>query len=46
MTADEYLYSILRREAVDNSPTSPIRTVVQPMLNEWVGFYLRSMKLA
>jgi hypothetical protein len=46
MTADQYLYSILAREAVDNSATSPVRGVqamLQPRLNEWAGRYLRAV---
>jgi Nucleotidyltransferase domain len=46
MTADEYLYSILHREAVDTSATSPIRgvqAVLQPILNEWGGSQLRNV---
>jgi uncharacterized protein (UPF0297 family) len=46
MTADEYLYAILRREAVDTSATSPVRgvqAVLQPLLNEWGGIYLRTV---
>jgi hypothetical protein len=47
MTADEYLYAILRREAVDTSATSPVRdvqTVLRPALNEWAGRQLRSVQ--
>src|SRR5271156_6496334 len=46
MTADEYLYAILRREAVDTSVTSPVRdvqTILQPVLNEWAGQQLRAV---
>jgi hypothetical protein len=40
MTADEYLTGILRREAVDTGPTSPVLgvlTTVRPVLNVWAG---------
>ncbi|MBN8658768.1 MAG: nucleotidyltransferase [Candidatus Obscuribacter phosphatis] len=40
MTADEYLYQILRREAVDTSSTSPVRSVqsiIQPTIQRWAG---------
>ena len=46
MTADEYLYAILRREAVDTSATSPVRgvqAILQPILNEWGGMQLRAV---
>jgi hypothetical protein len=46
MTADEYLNSILRREAVDTSLTSPVRAVqgvLRPILNEWAGSQLQSV---
>jgi hypothetical protein len=46
MTADEYLYAILRRDAVDTSATSPVRgvqAVLQPVLNEWGGLQLRAV---
>ena len=46
MTADEYLYTILRREAVDTSATSPVRgvqAVLQPLINQWAGSYLRTV---
>ena len=40
MTADEYLDSILRREAVDTGLHSPVRgcqTLLMPHLREWAG---------
>jgi hypothetical protein len=43
MTADEYLQSILAREAVDSGPSSPVRSVqaqVEPAIREWAGEYL------
>lgn len=43
MTADEYLYSILAREAVDSGPFSPVRGVqaqVEPAIREWASTYL------
>lgn len=46
MTADEYLALILRREAVDTSITSPIRSVlyaVQPLIQRWAGSQLDSI---
>jgi hypothetical protein len=46
MTADEYLKNILLREAVDLSPTSPVRQVqntLYPMLAEWAGAMLRGV---
>ena len=47
MSADEYLYSILAREAVDNGPNSPVRRVVgtlTPLLQQWGGRFLRSVQ--
>jgi tRNA nucleotidyltransferase (CCA-adding enzyme) len=47
MTADSCLQTILAREAVDTSLTSPVRGVqaaLQPMLNEWAGSQLRSVQ--
>ena len=44
MSADTYLQTILAREAVDTSATSPVRSVqttLQPLLNEWAGAQLR-----
>jgi hypothetical protein len=44
MSADIYLQTILVREAVDTSASSPVRgvqTIVQPVLNEWAGSQLR-----
>jgi hypothetical protein len=44
MNADQYLQNMLSREAIDTSPTSPIRSVqgtLQPMLNQWGGTYIR-----
>jgi predicted nucleotidyltransferase len=46
MTADQYLQSILAREAVDVSSTSPIRqvqTTLYPLLSEWAGVKLRAV---
>jgi tRNA nucleotidyltransferase (CCA-adding enzyme) len=46
MTADEYLQSILAREAVDISPTSRVRQVqktLHPLLSEWAGTMLRGV---
>ncbi|MGN6150340.1 MAG: nucleotidyltransferase [Rhizomicrobium sp.] len=44
MTADQYLYAILVREAVDTGPLSPVRRVqaaIMPLLNQWSNGYLR-----
>ena len=46
MSADSYLQTILAREAVDTSPTSPVRSAqatLQPVLNEWAGNQLRNV---
>lgn len=46
MSADTYLQTILAREAVNTSATSPVRavqTVLQPTLNEWAGTQLRAV---
>ena len=46
MSADTYLQTILAREAVDTSATSPVRGVqatLQPILNEWAGTQLRTV---
>src|ERR1700691_3764391 len=46
MTADEYLKIILLREAVDVSPTSPVRQVqntLSPLLTGWAGAMLRAV---
>jgi hypothetical protein len=46
MTADEYLIGILRREAVDTGPTSPVHAVhatLRPVLNAWAGNFLSSL---
>ena len=46
MTADEYLYSILKREAVDTGPFAPARgcqTLLLPHLREWAGGQLVSV---
>jgi hypothetical protein len=46
MTGDEYLYNILRREAVDTSASSPVRTVqatLMPVIGQWAGSYLVSV---
>lgn len=40
MTADQYLQTILQREAVDTGPFSPVRGVqaqLQPIIAEWAG---------
>lgn len=44
MTADQYLQSILVRQAVDTSSTSPVRQVqaaLYPLLSHWAGNKLR-----
>lgn len=46
MTSDEYLWSLLAREAVDVSSTSPVRQVqgtLYPLLAEWAGNKLRGI---
>jgi tRNA nucleotidyltransferase (CCA-adding enzyme) len=46
MTADQYLQNILAREAVDTSAGSLVRgvqAVLQPVLAEWAGKWLRSV---
>jgi hypothetical protein len=46
MTADEYLIEILRREAVDIGPNSPVlavQTTLRPVLNAWAGNLLSSV---
>jgi hypothetical protein len=46
MTADEYLQSILAREAVDTGPFSPVRGVqalLQPAIQEWAGNQLSAV---
>ena len=46
MTADEYLQTILQREAVDTGIYSPVRGVqsqLQPAIQEWAGGYLLSV---
>jgi Nucleotidyltransferase domain len=46
MSADTYLQTILARESVDTSATSPVRSVqttLQPLLNEWAGAQLRAV---
>ena len=43
MTADAYLQTILRREAVDTGPYAPARSVqntLMPVIREWAGSYL------
>ena len=40
MTADQYLYGILLREAVDAGPNSPllaVQTTLMPTLRQWAG---------
>ncbi len=47
MTADEYLFSILARETVDTSPTSPVwaaRDTLLPLLREWGNQFLQSVE--
>ena len=46
MTADSYLQTILAREAVNTSLTSPVRgvqAILQPILNAWAGTQLRNV---
>lgn len=46
MTADAYLQTILAREAVNMTATSPVRgvqAILQPVLNEWGGLQLRTV---
>jgi hypothetical protein len=46
MAADEYLIGILRREAVDTGPNSPVlavQTTLRPVLNAWAGNLLSSV---
>jgi hypothetical protein len=46
MTADQYLYAILEREAVDMGPQSPILSVLgtlNPLLRRWAGNRLHSV---
>ena len=46
MTADTYLQTILTREAVNTSATSPVLGVLatlRPILNEWAGAQLRTL---
>jgi hypothetical protein len=46
MTADAYLQTILAREAVNTSLTSPVRgvqAILQPILNAWAGTQLRNV---
>jgi len=46
MTADQYLQTILAREAVDTSSTSPVRKIrdtLYPLLSEWAGNMLRGV---
>lgn len=43
MSADEYLFRILAREAVDTGISSPVRgvqTILQPILSQWGSGYL------
>jgi hypothetical protein len=43
MIPDDYLLGILRREAVDSGPNSPVlaaQTMLMPLLNGWAGAYL------
>lgn len=44
MTADQYLQTILAREAVDVTPSSPVRGVqarIEPIIRAWAGTHLR-----
>ncbi|WP_436021241.1 nucleotidyltransferase [Rhizobacter sp. LjRoot28] len=46
VTADDYLFSILARENVDTSATSPVwraRDVLIPVLRQWGGQYLQGV---
>lgn len=46
MTEDEYVQNILRREAVDTSLFSPVRSVqstIEPTIREWAGTHLRNI---
>jgi Nucleotidyltransferase domain len=46
MTADQYLYGILAREAVDTGPQSPARgvqSVIYPIIQGWAGNRLLSV---
>jgi hypothetical protein len=46
MTSDEYLFNILRREAVDTGPYSPVLAVqalVRPFIQQWASRFLVSM---
>jgi len=46
LTADAYLQTILAREVVDTSATSPVRgvqAILQPTLSEWASFLLRAV---
>jgi hypothetical protein len=46
MSADDYLKSILLREAVDTGPYSPVRDVqtrLEPVIREWAGSLLSSV---
>lgn len=46
MTADQYLQSILIREAVDVSATSPVRGIqgaITPLIQSWAGHHLRGI---
>ncbi len=43
MTADQYLYGILLREAVDAGPGSPllgVQATLMPILRQWAGDHL------
>ncbi len=47
MSADTYLQGILTREAVDTSPSSPVRgvqAILQPAISEWAGAQLRAVQ--
>jgi hypothetical protein len=46
MTGDEYLQSILAREAVDTGPYSAGRTLLatlMPAIGQWAGIYLAAV---
>jgi tRNA nucleotidyltransferase (CCA-adding enzyme) len=46
VTADEYLFAILRREAVNTGTNSPVRgvqTVIDPIVRQWASTQLVSV---
>ena len=49
MTADQYLYRILLREAVDAGPNSPllgVQAILMPILRQWAGDNLLGVERA